>query len=123
MILRKRHSMHVPTGFIVVMVTAASASSRVRADDFAAPLPSGVAAVWDLSKAHHETTPTGERICLNGLWRWQPALDGAQKPQPPSGSWGYFKVPGCWPGISDYIQKDARRSSGIQPGRTSVWAG
>ena len=25
-----------------------------------------------MSKAYRETTPTSERICINGLWRWQP---------------------------------------------------
>src|SRR5690242_2275356 len=38
-----------------------------------APLPTGVKAEWDCRKAYHETTPTRERICLNGLWRWRPA--------------------------------------------------
>src|SRR5258705_6415453 len=71
-----------------------------------ATLPDAVKAVWDLSKAQHDTTPTRERICLNGLWRWQPAE--AQSQQPPSGQWGFFKVPGSWPGISDYMQKDSQ---------------
>lgn len=31
--------------------------------------------VWDVSKAYRQTTPTRERICINGLWRWQPADD------------------------------------------------
>ena len=72
----------------------------------AVPLPAGVRAVWDVSKAVHETTPTRERVCLNGLWRWQPA--GAEAEQVPTGEWGWFKVPGCWPGISDYMQKDCQ---------------
>ena len=69
-----------------------------------APLPAGVSAVWDLGKAHREATPTRERVCINGLWRWQPADPKAD--QVPPGNWGYFKVPGCWPGITDYLQKD-----------------
>src|SRR5882672_1413401 len=69
-----------------------------------APLPDGVKAVWDTTTAHHETTPTRERICINGLWRWQPAQASAD--QVPTQNWGYFKVPGCWPGITDYMQKD-----------------
>ena len=78
----------------------------LHADEFAAPLPEGVKVVWDPEQAHHETTPTRERICINGLWRWQPA--GARSEQPPTKSWGYFKVPGCWPGITDYLQKDSQ---------------
>ncbi|MGD1084733.1 MAG: glycoside hydrolase family 2 TIM barrel-domain containing protein, partial [Verrucomicrobiota bacterium] len=72
----------------------------------AAPLPAGVEAVWDLGKAFHETTPTRERICLNGLWEWQPA--GARTDGAPEGNWGYFKAPGCWPGITDYMEKDCQ---------------
>lgn len=69
-----------------------------------ARLPEGVEPVWDLSKAHHEGTPTRERICINGLWRWQPASNAAD--EVPADGWGYFKVPGCWPGITNYMQKD-----------------
>src|SRR5690349_14309549 len=69
-------------------------------------LPTGVEVVWDLKKAYHETTPNRERICLNGLWQWEPAE--AQAKAVPSTNWGYFKVPGCWPGITDYMQKDCQ---------------
>lgn len=67
-------------------------------------LPQGVKAVWDTAKAWHETTPTRERICINGLWRWQPA--GRDARQVPTSGWGYYKVPACWPGIQDYMQSD-----------------
>lgn len=79
---------------------------EVRADEFAAVLPEGVKAVWDLAKAVCETTPTREQVCINGLWRWQPA--GSETALPPAKSWGYFKVPACWPGITDYLQKDSQ---------------
>ncbi|MDW8026692.1 MAG: hypothetical protein RMK18_12650, partial [Armatimonadota bacterium] len=36
-------------------------------------LPPGVKVVWDIDKAYRETTATRERICINGLWQWQPA--------------------------------------------------
>ncbi len=72
----------------------------------ATELPEGVTAVWDMAKASHETTPTRERICINGLWRWQPARGDANGP--PKDAWGYFKVPGSWPGIGDYLQKDSQ---------------
>ena len=71
-----------------------------------AVLPPGVRAVWDLAKACRETTPTRERVCVNGLWRWQPASADAQAV--PASGWGYFKVPGCWPGITSYMQKDCQ---------------
>ncbi len=63
-------------------------------------------AVWDLSKAYQEATPTRARICVNGLWRWQPARGSAE--QAPAGDWGYFKVPGSWPEISDYMQVECQ---------------
>ena len=69
-------------------------------------LPSGVKPVWDLAKAYRETTPTRERVCINGLWQWQPAEP--QSAQVPADGWGYFKVPGCWPGLGDYMQKDCQ---------------
>jgi len=69
-------------------------------------LPAGVRAVWDAAKAFRESTTTRERICLNGLWRWRPgdtAMDAV-----PAGGWGFFKVPGSWPGTTDYMQKDCQ---------------
>ncbi|HWI59969.1 MAG TPA: hypothetical protein VNZ22_22260, partial [Bacillota bacterium] len=73
-------------------------------DQSAVSLPPGVKAVWDTTKADRETTPSRERLCINGLWRWQPAADNAS--EVPATSWGYFKVPACWPGIQDYLQSD-----------------
>ena len=60
-----------------------------------AALPPGVRAVWDLEKAYREATPTRERVCINGLWRWQPVEARSEKV--PADNWGYFKVPGPWP--------------------------
>jgi hypothetical protein len=76
------------------------------ADAHAVALPRGVKAVWDLKKAHHDTTPTRERVCLNGLWGWQPAGDRVEAV--PAGQWGFFKVPGFWPGTNSYIQEDTQ---------------
>ena len=84
--------------------TAACIPGLVAADD--ATLPKSVRAVWDIAKAQRESTPTRERICINGLWRWQPetgAIDTV-----PGRAWGYFKVPGCWPGTTSYMQKDCQ---------------
>ena len=42
-----------------------------------------------------EDTPTGQRVCLNGLWRWQPAT--AAETNVPAGELGSSKR--CpWPG-------------------------
>jgi hypothetical protein len=87
-----------------LIVGQTSAPPLARADE--APLPKGAKAVWDLNKAYRDKTATRQRICLNGLWRWQPAKDAADAV--PTDRWGYFKVPGSWPGITDYMQKDCQ---------------
>jgi hypothetical protein len=83
-----------------------SPSSVPGADTSAVSLPDGVKAVWEIPGAYCERTPTRERICLNGLWRWQPASEIHESV--PTTDWGYFKVPGPWPGITDYMQKDCQ---------------
>jgi len=60
--------------------------------------------IWDINKAYRQKTSTRESICINGLWQWQPASNVTDKV--PADEWGYFKVPGCWPGITSYMQKD-----------------
>ena len=58
-----------------MLLGAASAFAQGQA----VALPNGVQAVWDMDKAYHETTPTRERVCINGLWRWQPAEAGCHR--------------------------------------------
>ncbi len=72
----------------------------------AAQLPPGVQAAWDLQDASTVGTPTRQRVCINGLWQWQPADDEAGTV--PQANWGHFKVPGPWPGITNYMQKDCQ---------------
>jgi len=92
--------------FIIIVCIAAFVVPGVSQDSAAVQLPDGVKAVWDLDKAYRRSTPTREWICINGLWRWQPA-DGETNAMPDE-DWGYFKVPGSWPGITDYMQKDCQ---------------
>src|SRR5881396_3553564 len=73
---------------LLVLLALISLKPQLRAAAAAASVPDGVKAVWDVARAYHETTPTRERICLNGLWRWQPA--GASSDQVPAGRWGFF---------------------------------
>ncbi len=89
-----------------VFVVAAMSGQVMGQEARAVQLPPGVKAVWDVSKAYREQSPTRERICINGLWLWQPAAADAEAV--PARGWGYFKVPGCWPGITDYMQKDCQ---------------
>ena len=79
--------------FAVVLPMLAAAAA-VGQDDAGG----GVKAAWDLNKAYRETTATREKICINGLWRWQPAEKTSD--QVPTNNWGYFKGPGCWPGTT-----------------------
>src|SRR5438445_106162 len=90
----------------LAVVFSLAALTPIAKAQVSATLPAGVRAVWDMASAHRESTPTRERICINGLWRWQPARGDLTRP--PSGGWGFFKVPGCWPGITDYMQKDCQ---------------
>jgi beta-galactosidase len=101
-----RHRVSVVFFWKAALLCCASIAAPAAGDDFAAPLPRGVGAVWDVEKAFHRQTPSRQRICINGLWRWQPAEGEPQKT--PAGKWGYFKVPGCWPGITNYMQKDCQ---------------
>ena len=89
----------------VSLVLAYATGGAVHAQTDAA-LPPGVKAAWDMGKAWHEATPTRELICINGLWRWQPAQEAAG--QVPTGNWGFFKVHGPWPGIASYMQMETQ---------------
>ena len=97
---------HRRVWILMVVSAAAAMTSTVCRGQVAAALPPGVTAVWDLNQADRQTTPTREQICLNGLWRWQPA--DPRSDRVPDTDWGYFKVPGAWPGITDYMQKDCQ---------------
>jgi hypothetical protein len=74
---------------------------RVRAMAKAdAPLPEGVAGdPSSLDGAWRPSTPTRERVCLNGLWGFRPLAtnDAADRVPAPGDCWGWFKVPGIWP--------------------------
>lgn len=102
-----RIGVHVTLQAVVMLGVACGLFRSARA---AGPevvdLPLGVRAVWSLESAHREATPTRERVWLNGLWRWQPA--GTTELPVPDTGWGFFKVPGSWPGITDYQQKESQ---------------
>ena len=90
----------------ILVISTALISAQAADGPLELPLPAGVKAVWDTDKAFHETTPTRERICLNGLWAWQPGKADADAA--PVKGWGAFKVPGAWPGRGDYMMKDSQ---------------
>lgn len=64
------------------------------------PSPDGRkdAQVFSIEDAWRVSTPSRERVCLNGLWRFRPVVEGedlAKIPKPGSG-WGFFKIPSPW---------------------------
>ena len=75
--------------------------SRVRAmapSDL--PVPEGYAGDPEsLEDAFTLKTDKREKLCLNGLWRFRPVLEGEKLEGVPAkgNSWGWFKVPGVWP--------------------------
>jgi len=92
------------------MLLILSCSFAMSQEQPSALLPPEVKAVWDINKAHRISTLTRESICINGLWQWQPGqVDEPEIITPPHENWGWFKVPGSWPGITNYMQKDAQR--------------
>jgi hypothetical protein len=90
---------------IIVFITAAILPGLCMGQSIVS-LPGGMRAVWDVDKAFYETTLTRERICINGLWQWQPARTPANKV--PTDSWGYYKVPGPWPMPRQWMLENAQ---------------
>ncbi|MFC1714765.1 hypothetical protein ACFL6S_13950 [Candidatus Poribacteria bacterium] len=80
---------------VVLAFLTLSGTRSVCAAQSVTQLSGGVKAVWDINKAYREKTPTRERLCINGLWRWQPV--GDMSDDVPTDRWGYLKVPGTWP--------------------------
>ncbi len=81
--------------FLLALLLFLSELNTFCSEDSTTVLPDRIEAFWDLSKADHEKTPSRERICINGLWQWQPADETSD--QIPKNGWGYIKVPGTWP--------------------------
>ncbi len=67
---------HLATFLVLVLGLIWLPRGTFGAERAEAALPAGVKAVWDLDKAFREKSPTRERVCLNGLWRWQPGAIG-----------------------------------------------
>lgn len=52
--------------FLIVLTLLIAADARGQE----ATLPPSVKVVSDMSQAWQQTTPTHQRICINGLWQW-----------------------------------------------------
>ena len=109
---------------VAAMLFAISMGGVCRAQS-AVALPKGVKAVWDLDKAYRETTPTRERICINGLWRWQPA--GGDRRRRPPATGATSRCPGAGRASGLTCRRTARRlrPSGLEGreagGVTAAW--
>ncbi|MGC9316522.1 MAG: hypothetical protein ACP5KN_00630, partial [Armatimonadota bacterium] len=99
--MARGHVALIATGCILAAMAAGACEAQA-----VATLPGRVEAVWDMSRAYRETTATRERICINGLWRWQPIAEKTD--QVPPGGWGFLKVPGPWPGTSFWMHRDSQ---------------
>lgn len=71
---------------------------------------------WSLDDAWRRSTATREVVSLNGLWKFHPVLTAAAAKTIPAenSGWGFFKVPGIWPGMG---------SKKNQPGDSSIFYG
>lgn len=89
--------MNIYAGFclILLLLLILAGEQNICESQSTTGLPEGIEAVWDIDKAYREKTNTRERICINGLWQWQPIESRTEKV--PEESWGYLKVPGTWP--------------------------
>ncbi len=85
-----------------IAVTGITAAELEHPEDLPPPDGSTPEEIDSLEDAYRESTPTRERISLNGLWRFRPeeCEPGAAVP-PENSGWGYFKVPGIWPDRGD----------------------
>src|SRR4051794_594611 len=101
---RKQWPTNILIRGLAFLLLAVGPVHRAWAAEGEVSLPKGVKVVWDLDRAHRDKPSTRERVCLNGLWRWQPAR--AATDTVPADRWGFFKVPGFWPGTTNYIQED-----------------
>ncbi|MGA2035475.1 MAG: hypothetical protein ABSG68_24770, partial [Thermoguttaceae bacterium] len=97
---------HLATFLVLVLGFIWLPRGTFGAEQAEVALPAGVKAVWDVDKAFREKSPTRERVCLNGLWRWQPGAIG--QTAVPTAAWGFFKVPGAWPGHDEFDRKESQ---------------
>ena len=107
--------------YIWIGLLAMVANAAIGAEPSAVTLPPGVKAVWDLGKAYRETTPTRERICINGLWRWQPA-EAKARPAADRRTGATSRSPAAGRASPTTCRRTARRSTPIRAGRTRAAA-
>ena len=98
---------------LVVWLTIGAAGIVCQAQTAAqadAALPNGVKAVWGLDKAWREKTPTRERVCLNGLWRWlvRNIIEYVSTWKPPASRKALY--------VGDAAGKDHLEKSGVSVG-------
>lgn len=73
-----------------LLVTVAA----IRGAGIDAELPPGQTVTWGQEPVEI-VSPKRGTVCLNGLWRFQPAL-GVAAAQPQATGWGWLRVPGSW---------------------------
>ena len=70
--------------------------------DLPSPDGSTESALFSLKDAEHVSTPTRDKITLNGLWRFLPVFpeSGTGKVPSAGSGWGWFKVPASFPELT-----------------------
>lgn len=88
-------------GIVLALFSAIPGTQALEQPGGDLPVPTGrpVEELMKLDDAWRRTTPTRERISLNGLWAFRPVLtpEELKTPPRPGTGWGFFKVPGSWP--------------------------
>ena len=85
---------------VLLLLPGYGAEENSRGD---APPPNGLSLEenWSMDDAWRRTTSTREIVSLNGLWQFYPILttETARRMPAEHSGWGFFKVPGIWPGM------------------------
>lgn len=104
------------TGYATIQNPASMYQSVQKFSDAQPPNGCTTEENWDLEDAWQITTPTRAIVSLNGLWNFYPITtpEAGKKIPPHNSGWGFFKVPGIWPGMGN------RKT---QPGDSSTFYG
>ncbi len=98
--MKKQYFILLVITWMLVIFNIKAQNTSVAAHRVNAPLPDGASKdVWGLDDAWRQTTPTREKISMNGLWGFRPVLTNEESdiPPAPEDCWGWFKVPAIWP--------------------------
>ena len=103
--------------FVAMLAFTLTGEAATRSDDGVASLPPGRQGRLGPRQGRPRNDPHARAHLDQRPLAVAAGRAGATEP-PPDG-WGYFKVPGSWPGITDYMQNDCQTLYPHPAGRTS----